>query len=203
MRRAGPNRKIKELIKKGVIGKIISVEANFSHEAGLRLKASQWRSKNSLCPALPLTQLGVHIIDTLRYFFGPVKKVYSIMKRMYIPVDNKDVTKTLVEFKSGLTGYIGSDYVVPYTSYINVYGTKGVLSSEKSGEKLYLQKTGSVEKKEIPIIKVDTLLKELEEFADCIRRKKKPEVDGNEGLANLMVVRAAIESNKTNKPVFI
>jgi predicted dehydrogenase len=53
----------------------------------------------------------------------------------------------------------------------------------------------------IPLAVGDPILEEVDEFADCIRTGEKPETDGRGALAALGLVRAAIDSARTGRPV--
>ena len=53
----------------------------------------------------------------------------------------------------------------------------------------------------VPLSIGDPILEESDEFADCIRTGKKPETDGQGALVALALIRAAIDSARTGKPV--
>jgi predicted dehydrogenase len=48
-----------------------------------------------------------------------------------------------------------------------------------------------------------TIIEEVSEFVRCIRTGEKPEISGEAGLHNLAVVLAAVESDRSGKPVEI
>jgi len=198
-RRAAEVREMKSLVARGTLGKILSAEANFSHSGGLRLTSQQWRWDENQCPALPLMQLGIHHIDNLVYLLGPVIRVFSFMRRIYFSAPNKDTTMTLMEFSRGTVGYLGSNYISPQVYYLNLHGRKANLFFNL-GEGLYIQKSGATRREKIEVREVDTVLEELEEFAECIGEDKKPEVGGEEGLQAGAIVEAAIRSNKSGRP---
>lgn len=204
-RRIAGLRKMKSLIEKDKLGRIISAEANLSHGAGLTLTSEQWRWDENKCPALPLMQLGIHHIDNLIYLLGSIRRVFSFMKKVYFSAPNKDTTMTLMDFSSGALAYLGANYVHPPINYLNLHGTRANLFFDLWGE-LYIQeneKWGENKKKKIEVKETDIILEELEEFADCIRENKKPEVGGKEGLQDLAIVEAAIRSNKLGRWVDI
>lgn len=201
-RRMAEVREMKSLVARGALGKILSAEANYSHSGGLSLTSQQWRWDENECPALPLMQLGIHHIDNLVYLLGSVRRVFSFMRRVYFSAPNKDTTMTLMEFSRGTVGYLGSNYISPYVYYLNLHGTKANLFFNL-GEGLYIQKSGATRREKIEVREVDTVLEELEEFADCIRENEKPEVGGEEALQSLAIVEAAIRCSKTGKPVDI
>lgn len=125
MRRLSGFRKIKELIDKGAIGKPIMVESNFAATLGFELTPEKWRwyGDDSGCPAGALMTMGIHHADTLRYYFGPIKKVFAFFNKLYIPAEVEDVNLTTFQFESGVLGYLGSTYVSPRSNWIYVYGT--------------------------------------------------------------------------------
>jgi len=221
MRRLSGFRKMKELLDQGVIGKPVMVESNFSARLGFELTPDQWRwyGNDSGCPAGALMTMGVHHADTLQYYFGPIKKVFAFFSKLYTPAEVEDVTMTTFQFESGVLGYLGSTYVSPRVNWIYAYGTEAHLSCTLSLPNVpfdeYLRIWSVVDKythlqllaksqgqpETIPLLIGDPILEEVDEFAGCIRTGKKPETDGAGALTALALIRAAIDSARTGKPV--
>jgi len=221
MRRLAGFRKVKELIDQGAIGKPVMVESNFSARIGFELTPDKWRwyGDDSGCPAGALMTMGVHHADTLQYYFGPIKKVFAFFNKLYSRADVEDVTMTTFQFESGVLGYLGSTYVSPRANWVYAYGTEGHLFCTLSLPNLpfdeYLRVWSVVDRytllqffdkgkdkpETIPLSIGDPILEEIDEFADCIRTGKKPETDGRGALAALALIRAAIDSARTGKPV--
>ncbi|MDH3315553.1 MAG: Gfo/Idh/MocA family oxidoreductase [Gammaproteobacteria bacterium] len=217
-RRHAANRKVKQLIEDGAIGKVIMVEANLSSGQGWDLTRSEfrWRGDDSGCPGGALMTIGSHQADTLNYIFGPIKNVFAFFNKLYIPAPVEDVTTTIFQCESGVLGYLGCNFASPRTNWMRVYGTEANLlrtvtrvdrrfdAERKQGPdqstRLELFEKGSTEPKEIPLTIGDPLLEEIEEFADCILTGRKPETDGPSSLKALALIRAAIESARTGKP---
>ena len=163
--------------------------------------------------------MGVHHADTLNHYFGPIKKVFAFFNKLYTRADVEDITMTTFQFESGALGYIGSSYVTPRTNWIYVYGTDAQLFCNLAlpnvsleeylriwpvvDKYTVLQLIGKTKDKpetiSFPI--GDPILEEIDEFADCIRTGKKPETDGQGALAALALIRAAIDSARSGKPV--
>jgi predicted dehydrogenase len=78
-RRRAENRKAKELLDKGALGKLIMVESNASSWQGFELTPDQfrWRGDDSGCPAGALMTMGVHDADVFNYLLGPIDTVFS------------------------------------------------------------------------------------------------------------------------------
>jgi len=221
MRRLSGFRKMKELIDQGAIGKPTMVESNFSARVGFELKPDQWRwyGDDSGCPAGALMTMGVHHADTLNYFFGPVKKVSALFNKLYTPADVEDITMTILQFESGVLGYLGASYATLRMNWMSVHGTDAslscVLSLPNVSFEEYLQVWSVVDKytllqisekskdqpQAIPLKIGDPILEEIDEFADCIRTGRNPETDGQVGLVALALVRAAIDSARSESAV--
>ena len=221
MRRLAGYRKIKELIDKGAIGKPVMAEANFSHNLGFQLSPEKWRWRgdDTGCPAGALMTMGIHHADTLIHYFGPIKTAFAYFSKLCIPAPVEDVTTTIFQFESGVQGYLGSNYCSPKANYVYVFGTKANILCSVTLPNVpfdeYLKIWPSVDRytrltlfeldkdggKDISFPVGDPVLEELDEFADCIRTGAKPETGGESSLAALALIRAAIESAKTGKPV--
>ncbi|MBI2348297.1 MAG: Gfo/Idh/MocA family oxidoreductase [Deltaproteobacteria bacterium] len=214
-RRLQGNRKIKEILDRGGVGKLVMAECNFSNNRSLDLTPEQWRWYKDKSPGGPLIQLGVHHTDTLNYLFGPAKRVTAMVKRLYTPAEIEDVTMTLIEMESGQLCYAGSNWASQGAFYTYVYGMDANLfftvdldfwqrsDTVDQHSRLEMQRRGSSEHQSIPLARGDILREELEEFAGCVREKKRPEVGGPEGIAALAVVHAAIRSAATGRTVEI
>lgn len=192
-------RKAKEIIERGLLGKIIFVESNISMSTGLT-EFPQWKKDKDKCPLLPMTQLGIHFVDTLIYLFGDIEEVSSFARNAYLDVEDSAVA--LFRFSNDIIGTLSSSYVAQNAYEMKIYGTEGVLKCYLN--KIELQKTTEIN----PSVyffdeDIESYIEELCEFAECIINRRKPEVDAEIGLKNLKVIEAMIESNITKKVVKI
>ena len=167
------------------------------------------------CPSGALMTLGIHHADTLNYLFGSIKEVFSRFNKLYIPADVEDVTTTIFQFKSGVLGYLGSNYASPKALWMYIYGTEANLQCTitlpelpfdeyllhlphvDEDTQVQIFEKGQTGARPVAITKGDPILEEIDEFARCIQTGERPETDGMAGLAALSLVRAAIESSKT------
>jgi predicted dehydrogenase len=209
-RREPALRKLKEVLDSGRMGTVRLVEANYSTPNGLKIKEGDWRWTVDECPGGVLIQIGIHVIDTLQYLLGPISRVFSWQDSGGLEVEIPGITTTLLDFESGLRGYLGSSYVSSFSHWITVYGTKnnaffselgGLILTEDSWEK------GQVREDVAPAANVTppmpTIVEEIGEFARCIRTGESPEIGGQTALQNLAVVLAAVKSDKLGRPVEI
>ena len=193
VRRRSEFRMIKNLIENGKIGDVMMVETNNSQPIGDGREIS-WRLDKDKCPSGPLSQLGIHHIDTLRYIFGEITEVKSYQKNKYFKSRVPDTILSVFVFKSGVLGYLGTNYMSEPSFTMRVYGTKGNLVVE--GTTLYLQKKGK--RKKIRTEFVNTIEEQIKEFGECIINNREPEVGVKEAIENMAVVEAIMESVEKN-----
>jgi predicted dehydrogenase len=209
-RREPALRKLKELLEAGELGTLVMLECNISTGRGGEIQPDQWRWTREECPGGPLIQLGIHHIDTIQFLLGPIVRVHGWQRRALVKADIDDVTGTLLEFESGLLGYLGSAYSASQACWIKVYGTLrdahydqhlGLELSQDTWERGPVRERkaeGIVLKPPIP-----TMREEVAEFAACIRTGKTPDIDGLQALRNLAVVLAAVRSGETGRAVLV
>jgi predicted dehydrogenase len=207
-RREPALRRLKEVLDSGGLGAVRLVEANYSTPNGMKIEPGDWRCAEQQCPGGPLIQIGIHAIDSLQYLLGPISRVYSWQGRGGLEVEIAGVTVTLLDFESGVRGYLGSSYVSSFSHWMRVYGTKnnafcselgGLTLTEDSWER------GEVREHVAPPADVTapmpTVVEEIAEFVRCIRTAETPEIGGQMALRNLAVVLAAVESARLAEPV--
>ena len=216
-RRQAASRKAKELVDQGAIGRPIMVEANASSWQGFELTPDKyrWKGDDSGCPAGSLMTIGIHDVDMFNYIFGPIKTVFSLFNKLYIPAEVEDVTATVCQFESGILGYLGSNFASPRTDWIYIYGTDANLlwtappfdlsfdermKVARPPTRLLIFEKGKAER-EIPLSPIDPYVEEMEEFSRCIKTGAQPETGGQGGLVALAFIRAAIDSARTGKLV--
>jgi UDP-N-acetyl-2-amino-2-deoxyglucuronate dehydrogenase len=199
----GPVRKMKQMITSGDVGRLILGEANYLNPSGFGITPDKWRWYKSESPGGPLAYLGVHMIDTLRFLLDPsVVEVIATLDKMGVKAEIDDIALLRLKFANGAYAFSASVFTTPRTTYMNVFGTQmNLFLVEKMG--LYSQKLGSDVRDKVEYEEVDPIQKEEEDFARAVAEKRKPEVDGYEGMANIAVIEAAIKSSKERRPVLI
>ncbi len=207
-RREPALRRLKKILDSGELGTVRLVEANYSTPNGLKIEQGDWRDSEDECPGGVLMQIGIHVIDSVQYLFGPINRVFSWQDGGGLKVEIPGVTATLLEFESGLRGYLGSSYVSSFSHWIKVYGTqKNAIFSELGGLILTEDswEEGAVRENIAPPANVaapmPAIIEEIGEFVRCIRTGESPEIGGQTALHNLAVVLAAVESAKSGGPV--
>ena len=75
-RHRGRCRVLAKLVQDGVLGDMCGFQACNSHDNAKR-SDKHWKTDPEMTPCVPLMQLGIHQIDTLRSLFGDVASVFS------------------------------------------------------------------------------------------------------------------------------
>src|SRR5436305_9394909 len=65
-------RALKHMVEAQEFGTVLHVEANFSAPGALSYTPERWRASRVESPAGALAALGIHMIDTMTWLFGPV-----------------------------------------------------------------------------------------------------------------------------------
>ena len=184
------------------IGKILHIEANYSASGALRYKKKYWRASRKESPGGAVSALGIHMIDLMCYFGGTVKSVQSLVKKFAVKVNMDDTTSAIFEFNKNCTGNLTTIFACPYTTTFNVFGTNMNIFSDVDNNKIKIfHKSGRIENPKLK--NKDTLLLELQEFADCCKKKKKYRIKNIEASHNVKIMEAIVESSKKNKKLFL
>jgi predicted dehydrogenase len=85
-----------------------------------------------------------------------------------------------------------------FTVDFNFWSSSDVVDRHRQ---LEIQHRGSSEHKPIVLDSGDMFREQLEEFGDCIRARKQPEVGGPEAIAALAVIDAALRSAERGRTV--
>src|SRR3989442_6296405 len=103
-----------------------------------------WRTVRAETPGGPMTNLGIHHVDTYRYFLGTIARVTAFVRRVALTgVEIDDATSILFEFASGSLGYLGTSWVhANRTAVIKLHRTEAQAWSEADGARLFLARRG-------------------------------------------------------------
>lgn len=195
-RRLGAARRVKELLDDGALGDVALAEANMSLPG--TFKPGAWRAQRDTNPGGPIMQLGIHHVDTLSYWLGPVRRAAGRFAHVHTPADIDDVGVVTLEFESGALGSLTGSYVSPKTLSLRLLGTEAVLdyrtdfSVWPDARALDGVTTLTLDGEPVEFEERDMLAEELDEFARCIRGEAEPETGADEGLAALTVVVEAL-----------
>ena len=188
-------RAIKAMLERDEFGTVLHVEANFSTNSAMDYVPDQWRAQRNEAPGGALPSLGLHMIDTMTWLLGPIERVACLAKRRALPVDIDDTTAALLDFASGVSGTLGSNFACPMTSSFRMQGTGGNLEARDDFTNLIWHAAGEGERpSERPTEPNDTLVEELGAFIDACETGTPFPVTPAEAIQNIAVMEAMMRS---------
>ena len=202
-------RLMKQAIDAGELGRVVFMEGNFSNERALELTPQTWRWYKAKAPGGPLSQLCVHIFDSLHCLGGRIEAVSSHASKLSpVGAEVDDQSMTVLKFADGKLGYVGSSWTAPGVYSIRVFGQKGLMHYEvdfgswdtpgrlHETSLLYIQrgKNGFGKREVLPLPQSDMFVDELESFAAAIATGKPSELSAYNGVVAVATVNAALRS---------
>jgi len=204
-------KKIKELIDKNRLGRIYSVQVESSSLLSDWHPYEDYRkgysAQNKLGGGIATTM--THELDFLRWFFGDVKEIFSITKKVSdLEITADDISAMTMIFKNGVIGELHLDYFArPEFKSCKIRGTVGTLywNTESNDIRIFYnnQNKWKIIFKAKNFERNQMFVKELEYFLKCVKNRDKTFNDVNEGIKTLEVILGAKKSSNVKKTVKI
>jgi len=189
-------RRMREVVRSGMLGPITYARADFIYDA--RLSHRDWLLDRRMAGGGPVFDVGVHCLDTLRFVLDD--EVVSVEAELE-PKPTEDRTEEVAEialrFSRGTIGAIHCSYRAPIRrKQFEVVGEDAILSaSEFTIGETTLPLTVSVGRNDQPAdprveqVSVPNLyVEEITHFSDCILTDREPLLSGQNGLANQRIL---------------
>jgi UDP-2-acetamido-3-amino-2,3-dideoxy-glucuronate N-acetyltransferase len=195
--------KLKDMVKKGDLGKIDYIYSN-------RLNLGKFRTEENI-----LWSFAPHDISVILTLLGEMPEEVSAHGGNYLNPRIADVTVTTMDFASGAKAHIFVSWLHPYKEQkLVIIGDKKMMMFDDVSREnklfMYDHKIDWIERSPIPrpeearpiaIDKAEPLKAECEHFLDCIQSRKTPRTDGKSGLRVLKILQACQNSLKENGKV--
>ncbi|HEX2152514.1 MAG TPA: Gfo/Idh/MocA family oxidoreductase [Acidimicrobiia bacterium] len=195
-RRLAAHRAMHRMIAEGEIGDIQMLEANHSLPNGFTMADEAWRRNAEESPLGSITSLAIHQVDNFLYLAGPIARVAAVTRPgRAFTID--EATGLLLEFSSGAVGTLLTSFFTPWNIRLALHGTEGAAFTVDDGAVLEFQVRGERERRIRALPQVDPVVDQLEEFARVVRQSGRPEVGGEEALAVVAVLEAAVEAARS------
>ena len=166
-----------------------------------------------------IEDLGIHILDIARAFFGDVDRLASTTRRVNPQIRGEDVATMLLAHAGGVTSVVDCSYATrrePETfpqTLIEIDGTDGTLRLD-AGYRLTVQRGGKEHVLDVsppllawaerPWHNIQESVKTIQQhFIDCLAEGRQPETCGADNLKTLALVEAAYRSAETGRTVEI
>ena len=196
------NLKAVELVRRGRIGDPKFFNSSFA----MTVRPNDIRTKKEMGGGT-LYDIGIYCINAARYLFRaePTEVMAFSVNSGVARLDEIDEsTGALLRFgDERVAAFVTSFNAADVGSY-RIVGTKGQLHVDPAyeyaeGLAYELTVNGKVTRKRIG--KRDQFAAELLYFSDCIRKNRKPEPSGEEGLRDVRIIQALYQSAETGKAV--
>ena len=189
---------LRRVVASGALGRVMLIEGHYSNEnSGMHF--SSWRESPDESPGGGMTGTGIHLLDAFVSIAGPVKEVNARLTTHRSGRDPRDTIGVNFEFASGLTGYFGAVRASPIYWRVHVFGDEG--SAEALGETQLVLRTRGGKAEVRDFAKVDSILAELDAFADAVEGRAPYPITPKEIVDVVAAFEAIVQSMGAGKPV--
>lgn len=200
---------VRQLLREGVLGTVMHVEANFSHDKLANVPAGDWRTSPKDAPAAGMTAMGIHLSDLFVALIGPASEAFAATTSRVAYPDNGDVVSALLRFQSGATGYLNAILVTPHYLCLTVFGSQAWVEVRNETHPdtpgpstLVLQhRDGRTQTRRYEW--VDTVRMNVETFARALEGGAPYPFTDAEKIGNIAVLEAICRSAQSGAPVRI
>ncbi|MBX3569733.1 MAG: Gfo/Idh/MocA family oxidoreductase [Rhizobiaceae bacterium] len=198
-----------EAAANGKLGRILQVEANFSHDKFLSLDKSNWRLNAAQAPAGGMTATGIHLTDLAIKLLGPARDVRVVCENLASEIPQGDTMSAHVRFHGGGSAYVSATLATPFISRFAVFGTKGwievrdkahveapdgwVVTSASTGTPISVREVGPAE----------PVRDNLVAFAHAVRGTAPYAISGDDMINNIALLEAIVKSAASGQVVAV
>jgi predicted dehydrogenase len=193
-------RRMREVVRSGLLGTLVSARADFVYDA--RLSQREWLRERGVAGGGPVYDVGVHCLDTLRYVLDDeVQTVRSVLDPLPTAERTEESAHLGLRFSRGTLGSIFCSYAAPVRrKEIEILGMDGRMTAEEftvGGITARLTIDTSRDSRpaepveevyEVPNLYVE----EISHFIESIRTGSPLLTPGENGLANQRVLDRAV-----------
>ena len=180
---------IRKAVENEKIGQLVCATAK---------RVSQWPERIGDVGVVKDT--AIHDIDVMRFVFGenPISvyaKVGAMRHKKF-----EDYALIMLTFADGKSAFIESNWLTPYkTRALTVTGSEAIMRLDYITQELWIEAANENVQPKYPW--QEPLKAELQHFSDCVLKKEKPVVTGEDGVKALGIAIAALESSAKNKAI--
>jgi UDP-N-acetylglucosamine 3-dehydrogenase len=180
---------IREAVERKKIGQLVCATAK---------RVSQWPERVGDVGVVKDT--AIHDIDVMRFVFGedPISvyaKVGTMRHKKF-----EDYALIMLTFGDGKSAFIESNWLTPYkTRSLTVTGSDAIMRLDYITQELWIEAADKNVQPKYPWR--EPLKAELQHFSDCVLKKEKPVVTGEDGVKALGIAIAALQSSAKNKAI--
>ena len=197
---------LRRQVEAGKLGKLLRTRGWGVH---VNWGPGGWFADAKLAGGGALADMGIHAIDTARYLLGDPEpaSVYARLSTDYTGLDVDDSGTIWINWDSGASSIVESGWWWPHAdgpeASTQLYGRRGfgqlfptrLEIPDRQAETVATIDPGypPVREEQCPQEMYD---RQLAHFIDCIRQDRTPNPGAAEGLVNMLIIDAALESSR-------
>jgi UDP-N-acetyl-2-amino-2-deoxyglucuronate dehydrogenase len=197
------NRRLKQLISDGGLGKILLVEARVNwYRPREYYSESRWHGVRAIDGGGALMNQGVHTVDLLLWLFGDVVKAQARTAKLLHEIECEDTAVAILEFASGALGtlQVTTAAYPGYERRLEITGSEGTVILEgeriiaadlrgKHEELIRTEPGGTAERASSSTVSdIRGHQSAIEDFIRAIRDDGTPACDGREARRSLALI---------------
>jgi UDP-N-acetyl-2-amino-2-deoxyglucuronate dehydrogenase len=203
---------LKRAIDEGRLGRLLQCDAYVKWFRSAEYYSRPIKGSWTVEGGGALINQAVHQIDVLRWLVGPVDKVTAMWQLGALhKIESEDIVNALLRYSNGATGVIQASTAIwpGYSERIEIHGTRGtaIITGDKlttwdvqddDGEPAPLASEVASGASDPMAISLEPFERQFLDFADAIRKKRKPLVAGEEGCEALEIVERIYNACRAN-----
>lgn len=180
---------IREAVANKEIGELVCATAK---------RVSQWPERIGDVGVVKDT--AIHDIDVMQFVYNTdpmavYAKTGNMRHRKF-----EDYAQIMLTYEGGKSAFIESNWLTPYkTRTLTVTGSDAIMRLDYITQEVWIEAAKENRQPKYPW--QEPLKLELQHFADCITKKEKPLVTGEDGFKALKIAEAALLSSEKNKAI--
>jgi glucose-fructose oxidoreductase len=192
-----------EVARSGKLGELRFFSSSFS----MQVKAGNIRVRDEEVGGGPLHDLGIYCLNAVRQLFGDEPEEVFAWKanggdRRF--ADSYEMLAAMLRFPGERLATFTASNGAADTGWYELVGTKGSLRLAPAfeyAEELEMEITIGGRTRSASFGRRDQFAPELLHFSDAVLRRRDPEPSGLEGMADVRVIEALLESAESGRPV--
>ena len=208
VRLAAPVQSLKAVLDRGGLGRLYA--ANGINHSEIPREHRAWFAQKALAGGGAVMDHTVHLVDTLRWFFGcEITEVYAEVDNLFYPgeVDVDTAGMVLLTFENGVFASIDCSWSRP-TTYprwghlkMDILGENGFVTLDTMAQYLTVYARKGIRRPSWVNYGPDSNQLMIDEFVASIREAREPLVTWHDGYEALRVALACYESAQSHQPV--
>lgn len=195
------NRKARDMIRQGAIGKVVHISVHACYQRGPT--PFNWRLDPAISGGGSLMDMGSHGIDLLRFFGGEIAEITAFVGNRVYDYPVEDSAVGLMKFADGGTGFLDASFSERQTPRrIEVLGSEGSLYihdtiGRRPDGRIDAFLNGTMQA--VTTDAANIYVGQINELTLAIIENRDPDGGGDQGLRNMQIIHAMYESARCGK----